>query len=114
MVRFARRRPSLPKGWEPDASVINEFHEYLLKQSAALHRSRVDRESHLDPAAAQARNVRHRRSAIEDSQKVAIETDPMVLKAIDAMPRGQSAARQIEEADRRSASSEIARLTSDH
>ena len=39
--------------------VVNEFHEYLLKQSAAVHRGRLDRQPHLDPAAAQARNVRH-------------------------------------------------------
>ena len=33
----------LPKGWEPDDSVVNDFHEYLLKQRLRVHRSRFHR-----------------------------------------------------------------------
>ena len=36
----------------------------------------------------------------EESQQVAAEADPMVLKAIESHARSQGAARQIEKADR--------------
>jgi len=75
----------LTKGWEPDASVINDFHEYLLKQ--ALPFTEADwTENHTWIQQQLKREMYATAFSYEDSQKVAIETDPEVLKAIDAMP----------------------------
>ena len=31
----------LPEGWQPDETVLNEFHEYLRKNEREVHRSRI-------------------------------------------------------------------------
>ena len=56
----ARAEAKLPKGWEPDASVLNQFHDYLKTAEYCLHGRRLDRQSHLDRATVEAGNVRDR------------------------------------------------------
>jgi hypothetical protein len=65
--------------------VINEFHEYLVKQ--ALSFTEADwTDNHTWIQQQLKREMYATAFSYEDSQKVAIETDPEVLKAIDAMP----------------------------
>jgi hypothetical protein len=64
---------------------MNDFHEYLMKQGLTFVEAdwtdnRVWIQQQLK------REMYATAFSYEDSQKVAIETDPMVLKAIDAMP----------------------------
>jgi carboxyl-terminal processing protease len=84
-----RNDGKLPKGWEPDANVLNDFHEYLLKQNmsfteAEWTENRKWTEQQLK------REMYATAFSYEDSQKVAVETDPMVAKAIDSMPAAKS------------------------
>jgi carboxyl-terminal processing protease len=81
----SRTQVKLPKGWEPDASVINEFHDYVAKENVPLtdaewNENRIWIQQQLK------REMYATGFSYEDSQRVAIETDPMVAKAIDAMP----------------------------
>jgi carboxyl-terminal processing protease len=85
----ARNQAKLPKGWEPDASVVNEFHEYLLKEKTSF----TDAEWTENRTWIQQQLKREMYASgfsYEDSQRVAIETDPMVGKAIDAMPEARA------------------------
>src|ERR1700685_422467 len=75
----------LSKGWEPDASVVNDFHEYLLKQGVPFTEAEWT-DNHTWIQQQLKREMYATAFSYEDSQKVAIETDPEVLKAIDAMP----------------------------
>ena len=79
----------LPKGWEPDNTVVEEFHQFLLgdkfqfteAEFAEVHtwlKQNLTREMYIT-----AFNV-------DESRKYAIETDPEVEKAIDAMPKARA------------------------
>src|SRR5579862_4508398 len=82
---FGSHQTHLAKGWEPDASVVNEFHEYLLKQNIPFAEADWT-ENHTWVQQQLKREMYATAFSYEDSQKVAIESDPEVLKAIDAMP----------------------------
>ena len=84
----ARAETKLPKGWEPDAAVINEFHEYLKKQDFAF--TDADWNDNRTWIAQQLKREMYATGfSFEESQKVAIETDPMVAKAVDAIPQAK-------------------------
>ena len=68
---------------------MNEFHEYLLKNERRVHRGGIHREYRVGQAAAEARDVHHR-VQLEEARKLAVEKDPMVQKAIDAMPKAKA------------------------
>ena len=79
----------LPKGWAPDEILVNEFHQYMLKngveftegeftQNAQWAKEQLKQEMYITGF------------SIEDSQRVAIEQDPAVAKAIEAMPKARA------------------------
>ena len=78
----------LPKGWEPDQEVENEFHKYLLDQSLPFTEAEWA-ENHIWIRQQLKREMYATAFSYEDSQKVAIEVDPMVQKAVDAMPQAK-------------------------
>jgi carboxyl-terminal processing protease len=85
----ARSQAKLPKGWEPDANVLNEFHEYLLKEKTTFTDADwTDNRTWIQQQLK--REMYASGFSYEDSQRVAIETDPMVGKAIDAMPEARA------------------------
>jgi len=85
----AKTQAQLPKGWEPDANVVNEFHEYLLKQNVPFTEAEwTDNKAWI--AQQLKREMYATGFSYEESQKVAIETDPMVAKAIDAIPQARA------------------------
>jgi carboxyl-terminal processing protease len=84
-----RAKVQLPKGWEPDAAVVNGFHEYLLKQNIAFKEADwTENKTWIEQQLK--REMYASGFSYEDSQKVAIQTDPMVAKAIDAMPQAKA------------------------
>ena len=85
----ARNQIKLPKGWEPDASVLNEFHEYLQKEKTSFTEAEWT-ENHTWIQQQLKREMYASGFSYEDSQRVAIETDPMVGKAVDAMPEARA------------------------
>jgi carboxyl-terminal processing protease len=76
---------TLPKGWEPDDRVIGMFHDFLMKNKYDF----TEADFNLDRAWVKAELKREfyiTAFSYEDSQRVAIEQDPAVQKAIDSMP----------------------------
>jgi hypothetical protein len=74
----------LTKGFEPDAAVIAEFRQYLMQQNVPV--TEADWNDNRTWIQQQLKREMYATAfSYEDSQKVAIETDPEVLKAIDAM-----------------------------
>ena len=79
---------TLPKGWEPDERVIEQFHDYILKNKFdfteadfTANRTWVKQELK--------REMYITAFSYEDSQRIAIEQDPAVQKAIDSMPNAK-------------------------
>jgi carboxyl-terminal processing protease len=85
----ARTQAQLPKGWEPDAGVLNEFHEYLLKEKVSFTEAEWT-DNHTWIAQQLKHEMYNTGFSFEESQKVGIETDPMVAKAADALPQARA------------------------
>jgi carboxyl-terminal processing protease len=84
-----RTSAQLPKAWEPDASVLNDFHEYLLKQAVPF--TEAEWTENMTWTKAQLKKEMYATGfSIEESQKVAAETDPMVTKGIDSLPQARA------------------------
>ncbi len=80
---------NLPKNWVPDELVLNQFHDFLLKNKADF--SEADFTANHEWL----RNELRREMFItafsyEDSQRVAIEQDPEVAKAVDSMAKAKA------------------------
>jgi carboxyl-terminal processing protease len=79
----------LQKGWIPDEAVIESFHDYLLKQG--LKFTEADWAKDHAWVRDQLRAEMYVTAfSYEDSQRVGVEQDPEVQKAIDAMPKAAS------------------------
>ena len=85
---FGQHNPKLPSGWDPDPSVLNEFHRYLLDSGlqfteaeyAEVHdwiKQQVKREFYVTGF------------GFEESRRYNIETDPLVQKALEALPKAK-------------------------
>jgi carboxyl-terminal processing protease len=83
---FSTHDTKLTKGWVPDEALLNDFHDYLMKQNIqfteadwakdhAWLRDQLRTEMYITAF------------SYEDSQKIAVEQDPEVQKAIEAMPK---------------------------
>jgi carboxyl-terminal processing protease len=79
----------MPKGWAPDEAVVNEFHDYLMKNDftfteadfTANHqwvKDQLKREMYITAF------------SFEQSERVIIEQDPEIAQAVDAMPKAVS------------------------
>lgn len=86
---FGGKPAQLPKDWNPDATILNEFHEYLLHNNVTF--TEAEWTENLDWVKAQLKREMYITAfSYEASQKVAAETDPVVLKAVDAMPNAKA------------------------
>ena len=86
---FGGKDSKLPKGWEPDQNVQNEFHQYLLSQNIPFTEAEWA-ENHTWIAQQLKREMYATAFSFEESQKVAVEVDPMVEKAVEAMPQAKA------------------------
>jgi len=86
---FGNKEAKLPKGWEPDEALINDFHQFLLKEGAEFTegdftanyqwvKQELKREFYVTAF------------SYEDSLRVEKEFDPAVLRAIDSMPKAKN------------------------
>jgi carboxyl-terminal processing protease len=79
----------LPKGWVPDAKILGELKQYAAQQKILF--TDADWSANTGWISDQLKREMYATAfTYEASQKVAIETDPEVLKAIDAMPQAQA------------------------
>ncbi len=83
---FAGHDVKLAKGWVPAEEVLNDFHDYLMKQDVTFTEADWTKDhSWLRDGLRQEMYITA--FSYEDSQKVQYEQDPEVAKAIDAMPK---------------------------
>ncbi len=85
----SKEKANLPKGWSPDEMVMNEFHDYMLKNKVDFTeaeftenrdwlRSTLKHEMYITAFSA------------EEADKAAVEDDPVIAKALDAMPQAKA------------------------
>jgi len=86
---FAGRDTKLPAGWEPDQNVDNDFHQFLLKEG--LQFTETDyAENHAWLKQQLRREIYITAFSVDDARRLTIETDPVMAKAIEAMPKAKT------------------------
>lgn len=84
-----RDTTKIAKGWEPDMEFMTEFHKYLLDKGFQFAEAEFAENNSWMKRRLQS-EVYVTAFSMEESRKFLVETDPMVLKAIDAMPKAKS------------------------
>jgi len=86
---FSDHDTKLQKGWVPDEAVVESFHDYLLKQNLKFSEEDWARDHAWIRDQLRA-EMYVTAFSYEDSQRVGVEQDLEVQKAIDAMPKAAS------------------------
>jgi carboxyl-terminal processing protease len=82
-------RKSITKDWAADQGVLHEFKQYLTKEGVQF--TEAEFAENLDWIKQQLRReVFISVFSIEDARKMGVETDPMVQKAVDSLPKAKS------------------------
>ncbi len=82
---------NLPKGWMPDASVVEDLHDYLLKRGAKFTEADFTKD-HAWIRRYLAREMYIYAFGEDESNQMFANTDPEVAKAVEAMPRAEALA----------------------
>jgi carboxyl-terminal processing protease len=86
---FGGKEAKLPKGWEPDTATMNDFHAYLLKENVPFTEAEFA-ENHEWLKQQLRREMYITAFGVEDSRKLGVETDPVVLKAVDSLDKAKA------------------------
>jgi len=86
---FGTHDTKLPKDWAPDQAVMNEFHRYLLDKKVEFTEAEWT-ENHEWISQQLRREMYTTAFSVDDARRIAIETDPAVLRAIKAMPEARA------------------------
>jgi carboxyl-terminal processing protease len=79
----------LPKGWEPDEKIVNEFHEFLLKNKVDFTEAEFTA-NHEWIKQELKREMYITAFSVDESRRVAVEQDPEIQKAIDSLPKAKA------------------------
>jgi carboxyl-terminal processing protease len=85
---FGTHDAKLSQGWTPDAAFMNEFHQYLLKEGFTFTEAEYV-EIHDWLAQQVKREVYITAFSVDEARRYSVETDPMIAKAIEAMPKAK-------------------------
>ena len=86
---FGNRDAKLPKGWSPDDEFVSQFKTYLQENDIPFTPQEwTDNQSWVRRTLK--REVYVTAFNIDDAQLVAVETDPVMDKAVEAMPKAQA------------------------
>jgi carboxyl-terminal processing protease len=86
---FGQHGTDLPKNWAPDNALMNDFHEFLLKSGVEF--TEADYAENHEWLKQQLRREMYITAfGMEDARRLAVETDPAVRNAVDAMPRART------------------------
>jgi len=86
---FGSHPAKLPKGYEPDQSILNDFHAYVQQKHIPFTES--DWTDNRTWILQQLKREMYATAfSFEESQRVAAESDPMVVKAVDTMPEARA------------------------
>ncbi|HUA87040.1 MAG TPA: S41 family peptidase [Bryobacteraceae bacterium] len=84
-----RHEATLPKGWEPDEQLVNQFHDFLMTNKVQF--ADADFISNHDWIKEQLKyQLAITGFGYDESEKIRIEQDPEVLKAIDSLPKAKA------------------------
>lgn len=102
---FATHDTKLNSAWEPDAAMLTDFREYLKKLNAEY--TEDEWKANLDWSKVQLkREALITAVSLDESQRYAIETDPVILKAIESLPKAKAlldnSKKQMVQLDKRS------------
>jgi carboxyl-terminal processing protease len=86
---FGTHSSKLPEGWAPDATVIAEFHDWLMKQDIQFPESDFIADHDFIKRSLQS-NMYTTAFSVDESRRFDLETDPMIEKAVDAMPKAKA------------------------
>jgi carboxyl-terminal processing protease len=79
----------LVKGWEPDQAILNEFHQFLLKEGISFTESEFAQDQ--DWLKSQLRREMYMSAfSVDDARRLTIETDPEIAKAIESLPKAKA------------------------
>jgi carboxyl-terminal processing protease len=85
---FGGKDAKLPEGWQPTEEVLNEFHDFLMKQGVNF--SEADWTANHDWVRQGLKTEMYITAfSLEDSQRAKAQDDPEVALAIEAMPKAQ-------------------------
>jgi carboxyl-terminal processing protease len=79
----------LAKGWEPDEKVVDEFHEFLLKNKVKFTEAEFTA-NHQWIKEELKREMYITAFSVDDSRHVAVEQDPEVQKGIESLPKAKA------------------------
>lgn len=83
-----KKDPSLPKGWEPSEGTVSEFHQFMLDKKIKFTEAEFV-ENHQWVKENLKQEFYVTAFGFDESDRVRIEQDPEVGKAIEAMPKAQ-------------------------
>jgi len=86
---FGGKDSKLPKGWEPDDAVVKDFHDYLGKNNVQFTEAEFN-ENRTWVKQQLKQELYITAFSQDESERVRIEQDPEILKAIDSMPKAKS------------------------
>jgi carboxyl-terminal processing protease len=84
----AREKATLAKGWSPDENTLNELHDFMLKNGVDFTEAEFA-ENHDWLRTTLKHEMYITAFSKEEADRAAVEDDPMVLKAIDSMPKAK-------------------------
>ncbi|MBM3752929.1 MAG: S41 family peptidase [Acidobacteria bacterium] len=85
---FGGKEAKLPQGWDPDAAVMNDFKAFLTKENVPF--TEAEWTENLDWTKLRVKNEMYLTAfGQEEARKLAIETDPAVVKAIESVPKAK-------------------------
>lgn len=86
---FGSRDAKLPQGWAPDDAVMAEFRQFVAKAGATFTDGEWNENREWSKQSLQ-REMYLTAFGAEEARQLGVETDPMVLKAVDALPKAKS------------------------
>ena len=86
---FGTHSSKLPEGWAPDAAIISEFHDWLQKQGIEFSEADFTKDHDFIKRLIQS-NMYTTAFSVDESRRFDLETDPMVEKAVESMPKAQA------------------------
>lgn len=85
---FGAREAKLPVGWVPDQQVLNDFHQFLLKEKVEF--TEAEWAENNDWIKQQLRREIYITAfGTDEARKLAVDNDPAVQKAIESMPKAK-------------------------
>jgi carboxyl-terminal processing protease len=86
---FGSHEAKLPANWAPDANIIAEFHDFLMKEKFQF--TEADFAENSDWVKRFLRKEMYVTAfSFDDARRVGIETDPMVERAVESLPKAKA------------------------